>query len=315
MTKKYNFVIYHKKCLDGFAGFILLHKSGLIDKSAIIYPDIPNAKYIPQGIENKKVIIIDVAYSYNILKEIVALADHVTFIDHHITIHDDVKKIQKESNNLKVIYDEHKSGATLVYDFLYHKKYPQFIRFIEDNDIGKWKLKNVNEFITGLRVLYSTDLNHQNIKHWYKLFQKSEITDLINRGQIYNEYKEYLTGEHSKRFSLELFPSELIYNKFHQEFKKAGQYIVAVYCGSPCPTINDVSADIFTKYNCDFFISWVLNLDRKEYILTFRSKEVDVGRIAKLFNGGGHKLAAAGSFKTNDYDIRDLFFTESLIRK
>ena len=107
----------------------------------------------------------------------------------------------------------------------------------------------------------------------------------------------------------------LIYKKFTDNFKKPGQYVVAVYNGSPCPTVNDVSSDIFKKYDCDFFVSWVLNLDRKEYVLTFRSKEVDVGSIAKLFNGGGHTLAAAGSFKTSEYDITDLFFSESLVRK
>jgi oligoribonuclease NrnB/cAMP/cGMP phosphodiesterase (DHH superfamily) len=316
MVKTYNFIVYHKKCLDGFAGFILLHKSGLIDKNAIIFPDVPNARTIPDNIENKNVIIIDVAYSYDILKQIVDVANHITFIDHHITIRDDVKKIKRETNkNITIIYDEHKSGATLVYDFLFHRKYPKFIEFIEDNDIGRWKLKDVNEFITGLRVLYSTDLNSYNIKHWYNLFKKSEIKNLINRGKIYNEYKDYLTGEHSRRFSLELFPSELIYKKFTDYFKKPGQYIVALYNGSPCPTINDISADIFKKYDCDFFVAWVLNLDRKEYVLTFRSKEVDVGSIAKLFNGGGHTLAAAGSFKISEYDIRDLFFSNSLIRK
>jgi nanoRNase/pAp phosphatase (c-di-AMP/oligoRNAs hydrolase) len=44
-----------------------------------------------------------------------------------------------------------------------------------------------------------------------------------------------------------------------------------------------------------------------EYILTLRSEKIDVGSIAALFNGGGHKYAAAMSFKTTQYSIQDLF--------
>ena len=93
--KNYNYVIYHKRCFDGFTGFMILHKTGFIDKHALIYPDVPSATSIPQGLEGKNVIIIDCAYKYNILKEIVKRSKHVTFIDHHITIYEDVYKLSK----------------------------------------------------------------------------------------------------------------------------------------------------------------------------------------------------------------------------
>jgi hypothetical protein len=34
MKTYYNYVIYHKKCPDGFTGFFILHQSGLIHKNA-----------------------------------------------------------------------------------------------------------------------------------------------------------------------------------------------------------------------------------------------------------------------------------------
>ena len=81
--------------------------------------------------------------------------------------------------------------------------------------------------------------------------------------------------------------------KYSQIFKKPGQYKVAVYCGTPCPTSQEISEFIFKNYSCDFMISWVLNLEKKDYVLTFRSKHVDVGEIAAALGGGGHKLAGA----------------------
>ena len=313
----YNYVIFHRKCLDGFTGFIVLHKTKKIHHNALIYPDVPSAVVTPPNIHNKDVIIIDVAYKYDVLRDIMLKAKSVTFIDHHITIHDDVKKIAKEFANkqIEIIYDEHKSGGTLVWDYFYpNKNRPLFLQFIQDNDIGTWKLPNVYEFITAISVKFPMNLKPETIRMWEKLFKISTVKKLIKLGSTYMEYKNFISEEHSKRYSIERFPSEKIYNENRGIFKSPGQYRVAVYCGSPCPVSSDVAKLIFKNNNCDFFLSWVLNLDRKEFVFTFRSEKVDVGEIAKIFNGGGHKLAAGGSMKMDKFDIRDLFFGESLPR-
>jgi oligoribonuclease NrnB/cAMP/cGMP phosphodiesterase (DHH superfamily) len=316
MKTYYNYVIYHKKCPDGFTGFFILHQSGLIHKNAKIMPDVPSARNPPPNIYGD-VIIIDVAYKYDILKEIIKNAKSVLFIDHHITIREDVLRLEKEfTNKFKSIYDDKKSGATLVWDFIYpKKKHPKFIDLIEDNDIGKWELPNVKDFITGFSVNYDLKLNYENIKKFKSLFKNTTIQKIIKVGKIYNEYKKFLTNENSTRISLERFPSEQIYKEYSEFFNKPGQYKVAVYCGSSCPSASELAKKVFEDTKADFFISWVLNLDRKEYVLTFRSEKIDVGSIAKLFNGGGHLYAAACSFKMNKYNITDLFLGESMPRK
>lgn len=316
MKKYYNYVIFHKKCPDGFTGFFILHKSNQIHKNALIYPDVPSAKNIPPNIDNKDLIIIDVAYKYNVLREIIIKAKSILFIDHHITIRNDVLKLEKEfPEKFKSIYNEKKSGATLTWEYLYpNKKHPYFIDLIEDNDIGKWELPNIKDFMSGFSVNFDLRLNDINLKKFNILFKKSTIKQLINKGKIYNEYKKYLTQENSTRISIERFPSDNIYKEYKDNFKKPGQYKVAVYCGSSCPNPTELADKILNDTKCDFFISWVLNLDREEYVLTFRSFNVNVGEIAKLFNGGGHTYAAACSFKTDKYDITDLFLGESMQR-
>ena len=308
MNKYYNYVIFHKKCPDGFTGFFLLHQSHLIDFNAKIMPDVPSAKFPPNNI-NGNVIIIDVAYKYEVIEKIIKQSKSVLFIDHHPTIRNDTIKLEKMyPNKFKTIYDEKKSGATLVWEYLYpKKKHPKFIDLIEDNDTGTWKIPGVKDFMSGFIVNYDLKLSNDNIIKFKRLFKKSTISKLIKIGKIYNEYRKYLVDENSTRISITKFPSEMIYNQFKNEFNKIGQYKVAVYCGSSCPNPSELAKKILSDTKADIFISWVLNLDRDEYVLTLRSENVDVGNIAKLFGGGGHKYASACSFKSNKYNIRDLF--------
>ena len=309
MKTYYNYIIYHKKCPDGFTGFFILHMTKLIHKDAIIQPDVPSAKYPPPNIDNKDIIIIDVAYKYDVLHDIIIKAKSVTFIDHHITIHDDVLKLKNKYHNKFIyIYDEKKSGATLTWDYFFPKRtHPYFIDLIEDNDIGKWNMKNIKDFMTGFTVSFDLRLNKDNLNKFKSLFKKSTIYKIIEKGKTYNEYKNYLVNENSTRVSFVRFPSERIYKEYSNYFYKPGQYKVAIYCGSACPNATDIAKKVFENSQCDFFISWVYNFDKMEYILTLRSETVDVGNIAKLFNGGGHIYAAAMSIKENVYKIQDLF--------
>ncbi len=305
---KYNYVIYHKKCPDGFTGFFLLHQAQTIKMNAKIMPDVPSAKFPPNDI-NGDVVIVDVAYKYEVLEQIIKRAKSVLFIDHHITIRDDVIKLENlYKDRFKSIYNEKKSGATLVWEFLYpNKSHPKFIDLIEDNDTGTWKLPNVKDFMTGFNVKYDLRLNNENILKFKSVFKNSTISKLIKIGKIYNEYRQFLVDENSTRISIQKFPSKLIYDKFNNTFKKPGEFKAAVYCGSSCPNPSELAKKVFESYKCDIFISWVLNLDRNEYVLTLRSETIDVGKIAKIFGGGGHTYAAACSFKADKYNIIDLF--------
>ena len=314
----YDYIIFHKGCFDGFTSFIILNNSHKISKNAAVFPDVPSAKKCPPNIQGKNVIIMDVAYKYDIIKNICEYAKSVTFIDHHVTIRDDILKLQNELDNnskIKIIYDENECGASLTWKFLNgNTKLPLFVRYIKDNDIGAWKLRHTHSFLAGLSPYHDTQLTIRNINKWKKLFNPVVVKKIIKRGKIYEEYIEYLLNVNSKKYSMESFPSEEIYEKYSDYFKKPGEYKVAVICGSGCPSTSLLGAKMMKTIDCDFVIIWTLNLDRKEYVLAFRSASTDVGNIAKLFVGGGHKLASACSFSSSKYSIQDLFFPNSLPR-
>jgi uncharacterized protein len=314
--QKYNYAIYHKNCLDGFASLIVLIKSQLLDKNSIIFRDMPSANTPPKGIDDKDIIIMDVAYKYNVLRDIVMRAKSVIFIDHHVTIKEDVQKLSGQyGDKIKIVYNEYESGVSLTWKYFFKKqKIPLFIKYIKDNDIGEWKYKFTKQFIYALRVHYEMRETSEVIAQWNELFDTKQVKSLIKLGKKYEQYAEHLLNENLRRYSLELFPSEKIYEKFSDHFMKPGQYKVAVF-NNGCPNASLLGNRAVETLDCDFALIWTYNMEKKEYIISLRSKEADVGKIATAFGGGGHTFASAISLSSNKYNIQDLFFAESLPRK
>src|SRR5437588_643656 len=93
IDKQFDYVIYHKGCIDGYSGFFILTGTHTISPDATIYPDVPSAKDPPPNINGKNMIIIDVAYSRPVLEQIFKEAKHVIFIDHHISTRNDVLQL------------------------------------------------------------------------------------------------------------------------------------------------------------------------------------------------------------------------------
>jgi oligoribonuclease NrnB/cAMP/cGMP phosphodiesterase (DHH superfamily) len=320
----YDYIIYHKDCIDGFSSFFILTKVLLASGNKnipIILPDMPSTSTIPHNIEDKNIIIMDVAYKTEILEQIIIKAKSVIHIDHHITIRDDVIRLANIYKNKFIsFYDVNECGASLTWKYFsdilegYSEHMPKFIKYVKDNDIGIWKYSNTMPFITALHVHYPLEPTPKILKKWDKLFDQSEITKLINIGKIYMNYEKYLLDWNLKRYTIELFPGPILYDNYKDFFSKQGQYRVAVVNGSGCPSGSQLGKKIVDEINCDFCILWTLHMDKKKYILSFRSKSADVGEIAKLFGGGGHKFASACSIDMNKYNITDLFYPDSLPR-
>jgi uncharacterized protein len=298
---KYNYIIYHKNCFDGFTSLILFMKSNNYEKKHTIYPDIPSSEILPPNIKGKNIIIMDVAYKKEIIEKIVKLANFVLFIDHHVSIIDDVKKISDKK--LRVIYNSSKAASILVWEYFNkNKEYPLFLEYINKNDTGKWD-KDTLYFINSLEVNFQLNPTIINIKNWNKLLNDTFVQDMLKKGKIYNEYKQYLINKNSKKFDMKVFPSNKIKLDFKLEEKK---YNIAVINNS-CPSVSLVGKNIVDNVNCDFCLLYSFNLKKDIVIISLRSKDTDVSQIAKKMGGGGHKLASAFKLDLKKYNISDLF--------
>lgn len=319
-NKNFNYIIFHGGCLDGFTGFFVAHLSGRLTKNVTIYEDSPSTNNIPPDIDGKDIIIIDVAYKKEILEEIFKYAKSVVFIDHHVSIKEDVeilyKKYNNKNNNVTIIYDDGRCGATLAWSYFFNRqKIPLFLKYIEDQDTGHWVYPRTKPFIFALRVYYRLSTNNNSLNEWMKLLNKATVKELIQQGTQMQLYNDFIVSVNVPKHTIQRFPSKRIYDKNPRLFQKPGQYKVALYCGHNCPTVTELGNGALERIpEIDFCIMWVYNLDSKRYVLSMRSKEVDVSEICKLFGGGGHKLAAACSFKASYMSIDDVFDGPSLPR-
>lgn len=55
MKPYFDFIIYHKDCLDGFTSFVIFTKRQLYTHNSIVYPDMPSAVNITNSIKDKNV--------------------------------------------------------------------------------------------------------------------------------------------------------------------------------------------------------------------------------------------------------------------
>ncbi len=314
----FNYIIYHRGCLDGFSGFFVANLSGRLDKNVEIYPDVPSTNNVPPNIDNKEVIIIDVAYKKEVLEIIFKYAKSVVFIDHHISIKEDVAELYKKYNNNKkitIVYEETSCGATLAWKYFFSRQQiPLFLKYIEDQDTGKWLYPKTKPFIFALKAYYHLSTEKKSLNKWFRLMNKENVAKLVKKGKYMKKFNDHLVNINIPKHTIESFPSKKIYELNPSLFKKVGQYKAAVYCGFNCPSVTDLSVGAMERLDCDFCIMWVLNLDSKKYVMSMRSKEVDVSEICRIFGGGGHKLAAACSFLAKDYRIEDMFEGNSLPR-
>lgn len=293
-----NYVVYHSNCPDGFTGLVLFLNTKKWElNNTVIYPDVPHTKYVPPMIKNRDVIIIDVAYNIKILTKIINLAKSVLFIDHHISIKNDVDKIKNDK--IEIVYDEKESGASLVWKYFYKDEMPKFIKYVAQNDIGIWEDPNVSYLATYIETKINLSPTIKNFNSILKFLNLNWLKKCIKKGKYYYEYKQEIIKKNSKKIINKIFPSKYIINKFNIKDEK--QYNVAVINGG-CPDISALGNYICKNIECDFCIIWTFNFFK--YIISMRSVKTDVSNIAHILGGGGHKGAA--TFSWND-DIKLLF--------
>jgi oligoribonuclease NrnB/cAMP/cGMP phosphodiesterase (DHH superfamily) len=315
--QKFNHIIYHKGCLDGFCGFFIAHMSGQLSRDVVIFEDMPSTQRIPPDIKDKDLIIIDVAYKKEIIEGIISEAKSVVFIDHHISIKDDIEKLKEKYNNVKIIYDEEECGSSLAWKYFNaRQEMPKFLEYVKDQDLGKWEIKETRRFLYALKTYFHLSTESKSLNKWFRLLREDDMKKLMKKGRYMEKFMNHLINVNMPNHSLESFPSKLIYDANPELYTKVGQYRVALYCGQNCPSSSDLGFYALKKIDCDMCMFWIYNLDTKKYILSIRSnKDTDVSKIAKSLGGGGHKQASSFSFYESQYSINDIFEGKSLQRK
>ena len=278
MASKQVVIITHTYCLDGFAAAWVAYQRY---KYRASYHGIhPNSgiSELPK-IKNKIVYIFDVSVNKETLDYIRKNCKKFILIDHHISGYREI------GNEDCTYFDMNHSACFLVWKYFFPKrKTPPFIKYIEDNDIGAWKIPLTREFITAVHVKYPLELTLENLKIWNALQKPVIIKKLINMGKRYLEMIEYIVNSNI--------------HKAHDKY--VGFYkvkLINLNIGKP---ISDAIANkLANKSNVDFAAVWTYIERKKSFRVIMRSvnKKIDLSKIARHFSadgkGGGHPGAAA----------------------
>lgn len=256
-------ILYHDHCADGFGAAYLFWKT----------PEYADAEYVPvqygqpaPDCTGRTVFILDFCYGEAEMAMIAAQAASVYVLDHHPTAKDVAGYYGK--------FDPDHSGAMMAWMYLNPGvKAPQFVRFLEDRDLWLWKMGNSREFSAGLQMLpFDFDT-------WDDYF--SSITSLegcsrlIADGRVILKYQAKIIASHVK-------------NAVRR----------TIWGQRNIPTVNATTliSEIGNELckGVPFSASYYDRLEDGMRIWSLRSDEngIDVGMLAKLVGGGGHKHAA-----------------------
>lgn len=105
-------IIYHGGCPDGFTSVWLLQS--VFPEAALHYGK--HGDEPPEVDPDATVVIADFSYPWGLLNDLAARCDQVVVLDHHKTAQENLVDLPM---NVEVIFDMERSGARIVYDWLW----------------------------------------------------------------------------------------------------------------------------------------------------------------------------------------------------
>jgi oligoribonuclease NrnB/cAMP/cGMP phosphodiesterase (DHH superfamily) len=279
-----DFVVYHNNCQDGFgsAWIVWRHLKGDATYLGVVPDKLPNVNIF----RKKYVLFVDVSLSGKYLDEVKAVANNVLVIDHHQTYSEELEE------HPNTIFDKEHSAIYITWRvFNPDQKIPQFIRYIEDNDLTKNEFNKTEAFVSAI----GTKIPFHHIdyfKMWDKMLNPAFVESLINDGNKYQEYKNYLLKRN-------MHPSKP---------QKIGGYNVLIINFGAVGIASDLGNKI-SEYNpkSDFVILWSYHYNSNEFSIMLRTRRpnIDLSQIAKIYGGGGHPGAARFAWKGHIEDLWD----------
>lgn len=271
-------VIYHGHCDDGFGAAYAVWKAlgGNADYFAGTYGD------DPPECADRDILLVDFSYKRTALEELAKDALTVTIIDHHKTAEEDLRGFVGSDMHadahefaaacafhgvlpIRAEFDMHRSGAMMTWEHFHGRgTAPDLIRYIQDRDLWRKQLPNVDEFTIALRS-YPQD---------FAVWDTLAVPQLITEGRTILRYYRQKIDE----------------TKRHQFLGTIGGFTVPV-CNAPYFMASEIAGELAEGER--FAACWYEDGTWRNFSLRSRGAEaIDVSEIAKLYGGGGHKNAA-----------------------
>ena len=316
MTKERNILVYHHNDLDGYAAAAAvfygmnLHACKDVELNfefrSIAFPTIWET-FVNEDTEPREfneVVIVDYGFTTNnvgILKDLVEYlnytAEHIYWIDHHITSVDAKKGLPKFDKFKFTSYiNTSRSGAWLAYEYfsemddddIYNERLPMVIKYIDDYD--RWVHNYPGSMLLNDAWFCTPELKDPESDEWDALLNEDTkyLNSLIEKGKIVNQYRDQLAESHKK------FAYEVTIKGFEQYSAVA----LNDRGNSKCfgDLVKQYQICILYHENKPGEIAMSLYSDP-----AFVEAGVDVSPIALKHNGGGHPGASGCSMSVEEF--------------
>lgn len=267
-------VLYHKNCPDGFgSAFAAWKKFG----DSATYIAMSHGAPVPEGLEGKEVYMIDYTFAKDTLLALEQKVKRLVALDHHISAKEAVESLHEH------VWDIDRSGASIAWSYFHpDTPLPRLTAYIEDNDINRNALPNIEE-VTAFISIQPFDF-----AVFDALMQTFESTDgfasVVERGRAYLEYADRVADYIAAKAD---------------EVEFDGHRVFAVNAQVTQMLRDKVGRKLYVGKQRPFAIVW--NEDAHTRGFSMRGDgSVDLSVLAKkhakVFGGGGHRGAA--SFRT-----------------
>jgi oligoribonuclease NrnB/cAMP/cGMP phosphodiesterase (DHH superfamily) len=295
--------IYHSKDLDGICSGAIMQ---LALPGATMYPYDYGQPFDLNIIdEETTVYMADVSMPMPVMEEIAKRSMCFTWIDHHKTTKDQFNSHFYESSHELVtpipIIEIGKAACILCWEFFFPKKpIPQGVYLLGQYDI--WANSNksfwngiILPFQWGMRTRPCTldafpEIDLLNRVDW--------IDTQIGKGRLILDYQQQ---QNAGAVKFAAFEAEIVYVTEKQNL----DYLVCICCNAG--QHNSLLFDAYDTSEYDMLVVFTFNGENWKFSLFTDKPEIDCGKVAKYFGGGGHKGAAGFRTVENPFAV---VFTE-----
>jgi nanoRNase/pAp phosphatase (c-di-AMP/oligoRNAs hydrolase) len=320
-------ILYHCPCPDGayalLAAYWRFHNDPQFEPCYVPHMTYKSLDWKQDAtIFTKKSIVylLDYIGPQTFITDLAPIVNKIVVLDHHKTgmeLINKLKEAHKLPENIEVVYDMNRSGATIAYDYFNQekeliidsdlkKKVERFYAYIEDNDLWRKCLPNATEFASGLR---KRGINFDWTKNslLFEQLQYFDVDAIIAEGrQTLRDEQHILDHELQTAFKIQLRGEGNIHCGYclavvtqHPELRSAlGNKLAHVSFNMGLRGIGAV-----------VYVVKATNDDTK-YKVSLRSvQNEDTTPIATAHGGGGHKNAS--SFVVPIQEFESLWIVES----
>ncbi len=263
--------IYHTNCTDGFtAAWVVRRALGEI----VFYEGRYGSP--PPNVNDCRVILVDFSYPKDVLQGLAMAADSVLILDHHKTAQADLDGFS--APNAEIVFDMNRSGAGLAWDYFFPSmERPAFLNAVEDRDLWRFALEGTREICAAISSY------EQEFMTWDS-FDNMDASVLQREGKI-------LDRAHLKSVRQEIGITKRRALIGGHDVPMAN---VPVWHASDTGNIM-AQGEKFAVTYCD---------TARDRLFSLRSTDegLDVGEVAKLYGGGGHRNSA-GFKVSRDHEL------------